>query len=209
MIWARERNEDFKEAFGREAGEILRWGLLLFLVRRSRELRQELIGHGLTETLLLALLDFTHPVRQGTALAELHHLRLLSPAAEKVVSFVLCGKKELLKAMSLNDFVEAASAEDMRRARFHLRSLQMCLLKGTGSLSSYGAIEFELAQDILDRDMSELFPRPEAGGSSPREGGGGDGGSVFLTAVAASSNEPQQELRERAGTDSGTSAAKL
>ena len=80
--------EDFGHAFHSDAAGALRWGLLLLLARRDEGLCLEFVNSGLTETILVCLLE-RYPVRLDVAAAELHRLQFLSPRAQRVVQEVL------------------------------------------------------------------------------------------------------------------------
>lgn len=147
----RNSNEVIREAFRAEAGQILKWGLLLFLAQRNPELCTELIDGGFTETLLMCLLDVAYPVRQAAALMELHRLQMLSNKAKNLVELVLA-KRELLRAMTIDDFMAAASLEELSFARYRLRNLR-ALVKNP----SYGAQELGLRQHLLERDIEAVF----------------------------------------------------
>merc|ERR1712166_1041801 len=82
-------NAGFCEAFRKESAQVLQWALLLFILNRCPQLCHTLIDQGLTETLLMRLLDIAHPVQQAAALSELHRLRLMSPLPQEIVANVL------------------------------------------------------------------------------------------------------------------------
>lgn len=157
-------NVEFCAAFRSEAGHVLKWALLLFLVKRDNELCGELVAKGLTETLLICLLDVAHPVRQAAALAELHRLQLLSPRARAITERVLV-KKELLRSMSLDQFMQAATHDDLQRARYHLRNIS-----ASDKSKAYSAKELGLKQKLIERDMADTLEM-------------NDGSAVFLTGM--------------------------
>ncbi|CAK0902994.1 unnamed protein product [Prorocentrum cordatum] len=113
--------EEFSEAFRAEAAHILEWGLLMYLARRNPGLCSELVEGGLTEMLLMCLLDVARPVRQAAALRELHQLRAMVPRAQRIAEEVL-GRRELLQAMTFEQFAQAADPGALAQARFRLRN---------------------------------------------------------------------------------------
>mmetsp|Transcript_26796 Transcript_26796/g.46784 ORF Transcript_26796/g.46784 Transcript_26796/m.46784 type:complete len:1092 (-) Transcript_26796:41-3316(-) len=152
-----QKNVHFGEAFRKEAGHILKWALLLFLVKRNKNLCNELVKHGLTEALLMCLLDVARPVQQAAALAELHRLQLLSNQAKRIVETVL-GKGEITRAMTLFQFMQAARPGDLERARCRLRNMRMSgdsMQKRTSAgQTTFKASEFSLKQRLIEEEMS-------------------------------------------------------
>ncbi|CAK9106235.1 Armadillo-like helical domain containing protein 1 [Durusdinium trenchii] len=137
-----------------EAVNVLKLGLVMFLVKRSQDFCTELVNSGLTEMLLMCLLDVSRPMRQAAVLTELHHLQLLSAQAKSIVESVL-GKRELLRALTAEQLRASGSREDFARARRRLRALQR--QKGsafTGVVHS--ADEHELQQRVIDQQMATL-----------------------------------------------------
>eukprot|EP00913_Durusdinium_trenchii_P034398 g32179.t1 len=146
-----------------EAVNVLKLGLVMFLVKRSQDdesnagpwtLLRRLVNSGLTEMLLMCLLDVSRPMRQAAVLTELHHLQLLSAQAKSIVESVL-GKRELLRALTAEQLRASGSREDFARARRRLRALQR--QKGsafTGVVHS--ADEHELQQRVIDQQMATL-----------------------------------------------------
>jgi len=116
-------NVQFCQAFWNEAGHILKWGLLLYLAKRNPTFCDKLVQAGLTETLLMCLVDVAHPVRQAAALAELHRLRALSPEAQSIAKSVLA-TDELLGALTIEEFMSVAGSDGLARARYTLRNIQ-------------------------------------------------------------------------------------
>eukprot|EP00746_Dinoflagellata_sp_MGD_P089521 gnl/MRDRNA2_/MRDRNA2_35330_c0_seq1.p1 gnl/MRDRNA2_/MRDRNA2_35330_c0~~gnl/MRDRNA2_/MRDRNA2_35330_c0_seq1.p1 ORF type:complete len:1020 (+),score=186.88 gnl/MRDRNA2_/MRDRNA2_35330_c0_seq1:75-3134(+) len=174
---AQKNNAEFRQAFSAEAGHLLKWGVLLFLVKRNQGLCAELVEHGLTETLLMCLLDVSQPVRQAAALTELHRLRLLSKRAEVIVESVLV-KKELLSAMSLHDFMSKATESDLQRARYLLRNMQ-----ASDRRNAYSAKEFALQQSLLEKDMTGILEDQDAAPTATTN---------FLTEVPEEAKEDQK-----------------
>ncbi|CAE8599878.1 unnamed protein product, partial [Polarella glacialis] len=70
---------EYGRSFKLEAVHTLRLSLVVVLAQRNPQLCDELVANGLTETLLMCLLDVAHPMRQAAALTELHRVQLLSP----------------------------------------------------------------------------------------------------------------------------------
>jgi len=169
-------NAEFCSAFKAEAGHILKWGLLVYLAKRNPGLCEELVASGLTETLLMCLLDVAHPVRQAAALAELHRVRLLSAQSQAIAQAVLV-KQDLLLAMSLDHFMRSASADELARARVRLRNLRV-----QEQSHAYGAKEHGLQQQLMEKHMADTLgiQRPAA--------------AFFMT-------QGQQAEEEKAGAD--------
>jgi hypothetical protein len=180
---AQKNNAEFRTAFSAEAGHLLKWGVLLFLVKRNNGLCAELVDHGLTETLLMCLLDVSQPVRQAAALTELHRLRLLSKRAEVIAESVLV-KKELLSAMSLHDFMSKATEADHQRARYLLRNMQ-----ASDRRNAYSAKEFALQQSLLEKDMTGILQDQDAAPVLAKN---------FLTEVPEETKEDQKIDEEAA-----------
>eukprot|EP00439_Symbiodinium_sp_Y106_P054860 s2041_g7.t1 len=114
---------NYTETARGEAAFVLKLSLVMFLTKRSPELCRDLVDRGLTETLLMCLLDIAHPLRQAAVLPEIHRLQLLSKRARQIVEGILV-KRELLRAVTLDQFMAAGSHEDFARVRLRLRSLQ-------------------------------------------------------------------------------------
>uniref|UniRef100_A0A7S4QSN5 Uncharacterized protein n=1 Tax=Alexandrium monilatum TaxID=311494 RepID=A0A7S4QSN5_9DINO len=142
---------EFREAFLAEASCILKLGLVLLLARRNAAFCSELVAGGLTETLLMSVLDVKHPVRQAAALNELHLLRVLSPDAERVAVKVLRGE-EVLRALTLEQFTLAVGPAELSNARFRLRNLQL-----NGRSAKFSAREHDLHLQIVERHMAESY----------------------------------------------------
>mmetsp|Transcript_21620 Transcript_21620/g.57856 ORF Transcript_21620/g.57856 Transcript_21620/m.57856 type:complete len:1108 (+) Transcript_21620:46-3369(+) len=142
-------NAEFCDAFRAEAGCILKWGLLIYLSKRSSSLCAELVDGGLTETLLMCLLDVSHPVRQAAALAELQRLQLLSAKSKAIVRAVLV-RRDLLEAIALDQFMGAATPDDLSQARCRLRNMRQ---KG----SAFGAKEHFLNQQLMEQEMADTL----------------------------------------------------
>jgi len=145
-------NAEFAEAFRAEAGCILKWGLLMYLSKRSSSLCEELVDGGLTETLLMCLLDVAHPVQQAAALVELHHLQLLSSKAKQIAEAVLL-RGVLLRALTLDQFMQVANAEDLSAARCRLRNRRAQQSAG----HRISAQEHGLQQDLMEKEMAEAL----------------------------------------------------
>lgn len=157
-------NAVFCDAFRKESGQILQWGLLLFVLKRCPQLCHKLVDDGLTETLLMCLLDVARPVQQGAALSELHRLRLMSPLADEIVASVLV-KKEAIQATSLVEFMAVAKPADLERARFRLRNVWNSLhCIARCHEAKYCADEVALRQKLLEKDMAEVGIGPSAKG---------------------------------------------
>lgn len=147
-------NAVFAEAFRKESSHVLKWALVMFLTKRSSHLCIELVAKGLTETLLMCLLDLARPVQQAAALSELHRLRLESPVSEKIVSAVLV-RPETLGATSLAEFMNVVKPDELERARFRLRSIWNCLHEVTSRHRLvHSADEMNLTQQLLEKEMS-------------------------------------------------------
>jgi hypothetical protein len=158
-------NTEFCTAFRLEAGQILKWAVLLFLVKRDDRLCERLVDTGLTETLLMHLVDVRHPVRQASALAELHRLQLLSAKARMVAEKVL-KRQDLLRAMTLDEFMRVATYDDLQRARYNLRNMRPGSSEAKAKATS--ANELALRQKIIERDMaSDLNMHPTTSGKTP------------------------------------------
>lgn len=156
------RNLEFCEEFRVEAGQVLKWSLLFFLLQRNQQLCTELVDAGLTEMLLMAVLDTTFPVKQAAALAELHRLQLLSHQAKRLVETVL-QLKELLHALSLDQFMEAADDDDFRAARSRLRTIRSTAHAKAANTEGLGLIDgINLCQRLMEQDVREnlgIHPR--------------------------------------------------
>ena len=148
-------NAEFCDAFRAEAENILKWGLLAYLAKRNPGLCTELVEGGWTETLLMCLLDVAQPVRQAAALAELHRLRLMSPRAQRLAERVL-QKQYLLRAISLDQFLSSASAEDLSGARIRLRNLRS-QDQGKARSQAYSAKEHGLQQHLMEKVMVDAL----------------------------------------------------
>lgn len=148
-------NAVFCEAFHKESGQILKWSLLIFLSKRCPTLCVRLVDCGLTETLLMSVLDVSRPVQQAAALSELHRLRLVSPLAQKIAVNVL-SKPELIQATSLVEFMNVAKPSDLERARYRLRNVWSSLhcIKNCHE-ARYSADELSLRQKLLEQDMAD------------------------------------------------------
>jgi hypothetical protein len=180
---------ELDEGFNEEAGHILKWGLVMSLAKRNREFCGELVQKGLTETLLMCLLDSRKPVRQSIALVELHRLRLLSSKAESVADAVLT--EGMLRAMTMQQFAEATTApQSLARARYRLRNLQV--RKDTVDQKrfvrhAHSAGEFILRQRMIEEHMKPILDVPLVPGGSDAGVGTeavGTDAPVFLTAEA-------------------------
>jgi hypothetical protein len=60
-------NAVFCEAFRKESGHVLKWALVIFLTKRNSHLCIELVAKGLTETLLMCLLDLARSATSSSA----------------------------------------------------------------------------------------------------------------------------------------------
>jgi hypothetical protein len=148
-------NAVFCEAFRKESGQILKWSLLIFLSKRTPALCTRLVDCGLTETLLMSVLDVSRPVQQAAALSELHRLRLVSPLAQKIAVNVL-GKTELIDSKSLVEFMGVAKPADLERARYRLRNVWSSLhCVNNLHTAIYSADELGLRQKLLEREMAD------------------------------------------------------
>jgi len=150
---------EFGEGFRKEAAHILKLGLLVFLAKRNPELCDELVTGGLTETLLMCLLDVARPMRQAAALSELQQLRLASTKVQQLAEAVLV-KQAYVRAVSLDQFMAAGTADDLARARFRLRNLQESAaeqVQQKKKLRSHTAAEHELQQRLIERDINETL----------------------------------------------------
>jgi len=167
-------NVQFCQAFWAESGHILKWGLLLYLAKRNPVFCAKLVEAGLTETLLMCLLDVAHPVRQAAALAELHRLRVLSSKAESIAQTVLASD-ELMRAVTIDDFMLTAGSEGLARARYNLRNVQA---GGSIKRALCSAKELDLYNSRLDRRvMSSVGDK----GKSSASGRHSCGTGAFLT----------------------------
>jgi hypothetical protein len=164
-------NVEFCEAFRAEAGFILKWGVVFYLSKRNERFRDELVRGGLTETLLIYLLDIVHPVRQGAALAELHRLRLLAPRTQRTIVEVL-GKRELVDAMSLDQFMALAAPSDLRQARYRLRNLVE-----QGQSNCHSAEEFRILHQSTNKEIEATTAHGHGQQASASSGAAG----AFLT----------------------------
>lgn len=191
---ATEQGATISNTVREQAGDVLRWSLLIFLAKRNSDLCDRLVEEGLTETLLMYVLDGRHPVRQAAALEELHRLQLLSHKAFKITEIVL-GKKEMVRALNMDQFMGAGSPEDIARARFRLRSHHSELRE---RLQACGASELVLQQRLFEQGMGELFGRDASKDRSSK-------GTVFLTdgagEAATTTQEEKSEEVPRAGND--------
>eukprot|EP00927_Polykrikos_kofoidii_P070669 TRINITY_DN67081_c0_g1_i1.p1 TRINITY_DN67081_c0_g1~~TRINITY_DN67081_c0_g1_i1.p1 ORF type:complete len:1253 (-),score=163.34 TRINITY_DN67081_c0_g1_i1:198-3956(-) len=165
--------------FSQDAGHVLRWGLVLCLAKRRPAFCKELVDMGLTETLLMSLLDSTRPVRQAVALVELHRLRLLSQRAQHIVEAVL--SEDMLRAVTVDDFEAAADASALARARYRLRNLRT-FQSSSGQTRIHGrshdAKELHLRQRLVEKAMTPIMElRPPSGGDAAGNL------SVFLTST--------------------------
>lgn len=144
---------NYTETARGEAAFVLKLSLVMFLTKRSPELCRDLVDRGLTETLLMCLLDIAHPLRQAAVLPEIHRLQLLSKRARQIVEGILV-KRELLRAVTLDQFMAAGSHEDFARVRLRLRSLQ----RGSRRLGfRHSAEEHQLQQRILDQHVADTL----------------------------------------------------
>jgi len=161
----KKSNADFCEAFRKESSQVLKWSLMLFILKRCPRLCHQLVDEGLTETLLMCLLDVAHPVRQGAALSELHRLQLVSTLATKIVADVIV-KPNLIHATSLVEFMQLAKPVDLDRARYRLRNIWNSLhcIKSCHE-PRFSADELNLRQKLLEKEMmDEVGVEPNAKG---------------------------------------------
>eukprot|EP00933_Yihiella_yeosuensis_P049840 TRINITY_DN4727_c2_g2_i1.p1 TRINITY_DN4727_c2_g2~~TRINITY_DN4727_c2_g2_i1.p1 ORF type:complete len:1058 (+),score=179.44 TRINITY_DN4727_c2_g2_i1:73-3246(+) len=170
-----------KRCFRTEASHVLRLSLILFLAKRNSDLCDELVDDGLTETLLVCLLDMAHPMRQGAVLSELHRLQLLSAKARHIAEAILV-KQDFLRAMTLEQFLRAGSPDDFSRARFRLRNMwgqyaNKALPKegGRKRVPRHAAAEHQLQQKLIEYSIADTF------GEEPKEAVSGNSGAFFLT----------------------------
>lgn len=146
---------DYGASCHEEAVSVLKLSLVMFLVKRSQDLCRELVNKGLTESLLMCLLDVSRPMRQAAVLTELHHLQLLSPHAKNIVETVLV-KREMLRALTAEQLMATASGEDLAKARRRLRAMQRNRGAAFNTLKvQHSADEHELQQRILDQQMAD------------------------------------------------------
>ncbi|CAJ1386177.1 unnamed protein product [Effrenium voratum] len=148
---------DYTESCRGEAVHVLKLGLVMFLTKRSKDLCRELVNKGLTEALLMCLLDVSKPIRQAAAITEVHALQLLSPKAREIVASILV-KREMRRALTAEQFSAAGRPEDFARARLRLRQLRRGVL---GNVGTNSADEHDLHQRILEHRMADLLG-PEA-----------------------------------------------
>jgi len=92
-----------------------------------------------------------HPVRQAAALAELLRLQLLSPKSKDIVRVVLV-RRDLLGAMTLDQFMGMATTEDLSQARCRLRNMRQ-----QQKSQAYGAKEHLLNQQLVEREMADTL----------------------------------------------------
>lgn len=148
---------DYGASCHEEAVNVLKLSLVMFLVKRSQDLCRELVNKGLTESLLMCLLDVSRPMRQAAVLTELHHLQLLSPHAKHIIETVLV-KRELLRALTAEQLMAVGSAEDLAKARRRLRAMQRNRGLGSTNLKvQHSADEHELQQRIIDQQMADTL----------------------------------------------------
>merc|ERR1719247_196156 len=185
----RQSNAEFCEALRKESGQILKWALLLFVLKRCPQLCHKLVEEGVTEPLLMCLLDVARPVQQGAALSELHRLQLMSPLSQQIVESVLV-KPELIHATSLVEFMSVAKPRDLERARQRLRSVWTSLhCMGKSHEALHGADELGLHQKLLEKEIANSV------GIAPVKG-------LFLTGVKS------DDKSEDATNESGRAATK-
>mmetsp|Transcript_45286 Transcript_45286/g.105066 ORF Transcript_45286/g.105066 Transcript_45286/m.105066 type:complete len:775 (-) Transcript_45286:33-2357(-) len=150
----------FCEAFHAEAGSVLKWGLLLFLVKRNKDLCEELVKSGLVQTLLTSVVDSKHPVRQNAALMELQHLRVISPGANAIAESIL-EKPELLSAVTLEQFNRAATPGTMQKVRYKLRNVQVDsgqnMTRKSTCKSFASAKELDIKQEMIEHEMASVL----------------------------------------------------
>jgi len=144
---------NYTETCRAEASHVLKLSLLMFLVQRSPELCRELVNKGLVEALLMCLLDISRPLRQAAVLPELHRLQLISKRARQVVEGVLV-KREMLRALTAEQFMAAGTSEEFARVRLRLRSLQ----RGERHLGfQHSADEHQLQQRIMEQHVADAL----------------------------------------------------
>lgn len=149
---SQDGNATLGDDLRKEACFSLKWGLLLFLAKRNPKLLEELLDSGLTETLLMCVLDTTQPIRQAAALTELQRLQLMSKQARELTESVLV-KRSMLSSLTLESFM-AASPEDLARARFRLRNLWA---RTRQNRPGYGAAEHLLQQQLFEISTKEVL----------------------------------------------------
>merc|ERR1719383_168706 len=169
--------EDFGHAFHSDAAGALRWGLLLLLARRDEGLCLEFVNSGLTETILVCLLE-RYPVRLDVAAAELHRLQFLSPRAQRVV-------QEVLGDVTVPELLDGCDTDFLRTAQQRLRNLL------SSERRAFSAAELCQKQDLLERLMLEtldMAPLP----------------SPFLTDIDVPPHRPGTAESDQGGTSEET-----
>eukprot|EP00928_Gymnodinium_smaydae_P026027 TRINITY_DN20549_c0_g2_i2.p1 TRINITY_DN20549_c0_g2~~TRINITY_DN20549_c0_g2_i2.p1 ORF type:complete len:1098 (+),score=190.41 TRINITY_DN20549_c0_g2_i2:482-3295(+) len=183
-----ELDDDFRT----EAAHVFRWGLVMCLVRRDEVFCDELVQDGLAETLLVCLLNTTQPVCQAVALVEVHRLRLISRHTEWLTEQVL--SFEMMRAVTLEQFMAASSPESLARSRCRLRNIRQ---EARGARHS--AQEIALRQHLVEHAMMDVMKSTSSGAAD-----GGDSGGVFLTATAVGGRDEGAGAGEAMGANAAT-----
>eukprot|EP00930_Biecheleria_cincta_P024639 TRINITY_DN17622_c0_g1_i1.p1 TRINITY_DN17622_c0_g1~~TRINITY_DN17622_c0_g1_i1.p1 ORF type:complete len:1068 (+),score=188.35 TRINITY_DN17622_c0_g1_i1:398-3205(+) len=187
------REGTFGQGFRTEAVHVLKLELVVLLAKRNPDLCDELVDSGLTEMLLLCMLDVAHPMRQSSAITELHHIRLLSPKAQGITEQVLV-KKNFIRAVSIEQFMAAGTFEDLARSRLILRNLQIERL----GKPHHSAAEHELQHRLAERKFAETLVASGTGTAFLTEGPDEDADGAKAPDSAEEAAEQEKTLSDEA-----------